>query len=414
MGSMRWGSVATCVWMLALGCSSSEGAPSPSSGGANAASGGSSGAASGGRPAAGGAASNSGGTASNSGGTTGSSGTGGNTASGGTSGTGGASGGSGGSSTGGAGGAAGACQWAHLDWTKCPACTDAATCDDASYRPLGDGTVASSCCGLVWQAEAGPSMSRDAAGEYCKNLTLAGAAWRLPTVAELASLVRRGLEQPTIDRAAFPGTPPEFFWSSDVVPNLSIVSPFVVDFYFGSTPGTSDPSRVRCVHAGGPAVTHQPSGACLRTKPGVCPILPACADMTGCDHPIFTARSDGTVASSCCGLTWEQGYEERVRWSAAPTRCETLTLAGGGWRLPRQAELATLLVLGQTPVSPALDRAAFPDDAVSEPQYRGSYWSSSPDDGSLSREVWITDFRTGEVRSSSLSLATLSSVRCVR
>lgn len=63
------------------------------------------------------------------------------------------------------------------------------------------------------------------------------AGWRLPNVKELASLVDWGCNEPTIDSAAFPGTPRTGFWTS--TPMVS--HPRAMDVWFGNYEPYLDP-----------------------------------------------------------------------------------------------------------------------------------------------------------------------------
>jgi hypothetical protein len=153
--------------------------------------------------------------------------------------------------------------WAIHARTACPpldgdkrlapalALTDSdASCDAAKSFDDHDGTVTSSCCGLVWQ-QVVPTQKRtlEDAKAYCAALSLAGGGWRLPTVPELASLVSRGHEQPAIDEA-----PSAVLWQlGSASPNLGVFDAHVwsVDFLDGMTRSSStiDASLryVRCV-----------------------------------------------------------------------------------------------------------------------------------------------------------------------
>jgi hypothetical protein len=66
---------------------------------------------------------------------------------------------------------------------------------------------------LVWQRQASTTtMSWADAKTYCSS---AGSGFRLPTVKELRSIVNESVtSEPKIDQAAFPNTPPEYFWTS--------------------------------------------------------------------------------------------------------------------------------------------------------------------------------------------------------
>lgn len=145
----------------------------------------------------------------------------------------------------------------------------------------------------------------------------------------------------------------------------------------------------------------------------------ACKDDTSCDAPSYTDNGDGTVSSSCCGLVWQQVVDEaggsgsgvgqgHYTFPDAEAYCAGLTLAGGGWRIPTIEELYSLVLLGQTPAEPVIDRTAFPNTPVFY------YWSSTitaPDIGS-GDFVWYVNFYSGNT--SATDTISLHNVRCVR
>jgi hypothetical protein len=157
--------------------------------------------------------------------------------------------------------------------------------------------------------------------------------------------------------------------------------------------------------AGTSAVGGTTAGASGR-DPGTCSTdqrCPVCdADQT-CYEPSHTANGDGTVTSSCCGLTWQQQVEGAYRWAEAQAYCENLNLADGGWRLPAQEELVSLVDLSRP--NPTIDRVAFPDTPTD------FFWSSAAAIGS-SGGVWGVDFRYGST--SVHEPDTLGRARCVR
>ena len=59
-----------------------------------------------------------------------------------------------------------------------------------------------------------------------------GIAWRLPNVKELSSIADKSLFSPSIDPAAFPGTPVRLYWSASPVVGDSS-SAWLVDFSVG-------------------------------------------------------------------------------------------------------------------------------------------------------------------------------------
>ena len=129
---------------------------------------------------------------------------------------------------------------------ECPACEDDTTCDAPTYADNGDGTVASSCCGLMWQqvVDAG-RYDWPGAQAYCQSLSLAGGGWRLPTRAELESLFK---PSGAIDPVAFPEAPTETFWTSTRY-CCQVDSVWIVDSHGRSGNQFEETShvRVRCV-----------------------------------------------------------------------------------------------------------------------------------------------------------------------
>lgn len=84
--------------------------------------------------------------------------------------------------------------------------------------------------------------------------------WRVPTLDELKSIVVKGVK-PTIDTAAFPDTPPVYFWSTD---NRDTSFSWYVLFENGVAnhyfPPRTNKDRVRLVRSGRwlPAAARQP------------------------------------------------------------------------------------------------------------------------------------------------------------
>ncbi|MBX3183271.1 MAG: DUF1566 domain-containing protein [Polyangiaceae bacterium] len=110
-------------------------------------------------------------------------------------------------------------------------------------------TVLDTATGLEWQGGASPSQQNQINSiMYCTQLTLDGKTdWRLPTVAELSSLMPgRKAAAPYIDLTIFPGTQANY-WSATPVSGSSDY--WYVNFGTGSTHslGPSVPGLARCV-----------------------------------------------------------------------------------------------------------------------------------------------------------------------
>jgi hypothetical protein len=129
---------------------------------------------------------------------------------------------------------------------------------DAIYDTSTAGIVRDTVSDLTWQrgrVDVG-TYSWAEARSYCSNLTLAGFTdWRLPTLAELESLVDYSRSSPAINATAFPGTEPSLpeyyvwgYWSSSIWQGES-TKYWAVDFANGAPSYVSDfrGYAVRCV-----------------------------------------------------------------------------------------------------------------------------------------------------------------------
>jgi hypothetical protein len=129
-----------------------------------------------------------------------------------------------------------------------------------------DNTVKDPDTGLTWQrvlpvlyegctgkypgkrSAVGATCTLGEAEVYCAALTLESNAYRLPTLAELTSIVDATRTEPAIDPSAFPETPPIFFWSTsqrDADGNASGVH-FNLGISYKNQ--STAPAAVRCVH----------------------------------------------------------------------------------------------------------------------------------------------------------------------
>jgi hypothetical protein len=125
----------------------------------------------------------------------------------------------------------------------------------AAFTVNGDGTVTDSRSGLRWQqivdtsdGTTATTQTQAGAKAYCSGLSLAGTGWRLPTKAELESIVDDTRALPAIDPIAFPNAPVNFFWSASPVVG-SAGSSWCVYFRDGGSSSnvTNVTYRVRCV-----------------------------------------------------------------------------------------------------------------------------------------------------------------------
>jgi hypothetical protein len=260
-----------------------------------------------------------------------------------------------------------------------------------SYFENGDGTVTDLGSGLLWQQNVPEGINdiytQATATAYCTGLSLAGAGWRLPTKAELESIVVDYENAGRVTATVFGSRGEMDTWSS---------SPYVgsggrgwlVDFSNGAS--AHDPTGyaklVRCVRSTAPAVASSGGGG---APPGR-----------------YTFPGAGTVYDTRTQLTWQRMSDAGFyRQTAAFNHCTQLSLAGAGWRLPTVRELLTLV--DTTRVNPAIDISAFPSTPVDR-----RFWSSTAGAGGSSGIGWAVDFDVGgSVDDEDISE---NRVRCVR
>ena len=116
------------------------------------------------------------------------------------------------------------------------------------YSVAGDGTAYDSKTMLRWKQNLEPmSYTWTAAQGRCQQL--AGGSWRVPSMKELMTIVDvRQKTPPVIDAVAFPGTAPDFFWTSSQFASNSSLT-WTVTFLDGSAniDGAANMYAVRCV-----------------------------------------------------------------------------------------------------------------------------------------------------------------------
>ena len=225
---------------------------------------------------------------------------------------------------------------------------------------LTDEVATSDVTKLEWQRHLpAQTFTWPEAKQYCDCLSLEGKDdFGLPSRMELVSIVDYTRQNPSLDPGVFPDTPFEWFWTAS--PKAAEPDSYwYVGFFDGDThASTSDRDyRVRCVrHAAG-------------------------------QLPRYDVSVSGTVKDTSTGLTWQRSSSaEQVTWAGAKLACDSLPLAGGGWRLPSMSELQSLI--DENNVSPAIDAAAFPD-TPSE-----GFWAATPLSGSTTA-AWFVSFLEG-------------------
>jgi hypothetical protein len=181
--------------------------------------------------------------------------------------------------------------------------------------------------------------------------------WRLPSVAELSTLLDFARKNPAIDTTAFPTTLPAWFWTS--TPESWDGAKFYVHFDYGESDFVTleDKLAVRCVRA-----------------EAVVPCDPANR---------FVVIEGGLVRDTLTGLAWQrEGSASEMNWAAAQSYCPP------GLRLPTIKELRTIVkhvkyfeAYGEA----TIDLGAFPNTPPTQ------YWTSSLV-ADYPLQVWHVDF----------------------
>ncbi len=256
----------------------------------------------------------------------------------------------------------------------------------------GDGTVTDTQSKRMWtQSLLLGDMTYGAPPHaLCTQLKLAGYGdWRLPTLAELGTLYGYSLAN-----AQATGLSTVFVWPSKAVGQLvagqlvkGTATPWFVDFQGRSSPGPAPLAF---------------AAACVRQLNSPNPLG---------DTGRFAIAGDGTVQDKVLGLTWQRAATAVVTSTyAVLSNCQSLALAGGGWRAPTVQELASLL-----------DRQAtglLIDMAVFGPEVASAYWSAT---SYPTGQLWRVRFDTGVIENGDPALGAdpkytdvPTSLRCVR
>jgi hypothetical protein len=106
----------------------------------------------------------------------------------------------------------------------------------ARFTKNGDGTITDTTTGLMWTKDnvGSGEMDHEAAANACRALELAGHKdWRLPTHAELLTLVDDTRCDPAIDVSAFPSCKSCWYWSGTPYAGNSSCA-WIVDFGSGN------------------------------------------------------------------------------------------------------------------------------------------------------------------------------------
>lgn len=272
-----------------------------------------------------------------------------------------------------------------------PVALAAPTTPTTDFSDNGDGTVTHYITGLTWKRCAeGQTWSGSTCSGTAKTYSwtqanaLGSGDWRLPTVAELVTIVERDNFKPAINATIFPKVQEESasFWSASTYA-ADVSQAWYVNFGPGNSYSfskSSDPLQVRLVRGG-------------RTRDSFGGTTPT-AD--------FIDNGDGTVTHKQTSLTWKR-CTEGLRWNGSECTGTVQTyvwnaanaLGGDGWRLPTINELQTLVEYAVAEPGPTINTTIFPDMAGSISE--GNFWSASAFAGGQGN-AWDINFDNGADR----------------
>ena len=270
---------------------------------------------------------------------------------------------------------------------------------DASgfVKDEGQGIVAETATGLVFELRPGTDLTFDEAACRCAQLRTAGASdWRLASRFELDRLVDYvkkipALLGPAFDPTMFPDAPVGGYWTSTLYasPNPAQVDvPYFVALGDGTARGTSQTGAIRaaawCVRGGNAPAT-----------------------------PVRFALGTTTVTDTWTKLVWQRTVPPEAQaldHDGAAAYCAALELDGaGGFRIPGAKELQTIVAAGRR--EPAIDQGLFPS-TPSLLFHTNTRYSAQPDD-----TWWFVEFTDGSALPTTVypsSGRKAEPVRCVR
>ena len=220
------------------------------------------------------------------------------------------------------------------------------TINAPSLTDNGNGTITDNVTGLMWQkTDAGEMTWGNAVTNSSLQLTAGYNDWRLPTQAELFSILNHN-NNPALDQTKFPNTnSADYWWTSDIY-------------------GT-DATHVWCTNAGGglgpkPITETISAGGTLRYNARY-----VRGGKPNNGHN-YVNNNDGTITDADTSLMWMQLPAGAMNWQSALSYAENLAQGGyTDWRLPTVKELQTLTDYTLTAASttngikPAINRTMF-------------------------------------------------------
>jgi len=248
----------------------------------------------------------------------------------------------------------------------------------------GDGTITDNQSQLMWQkADSGANVNWTNAKSYCANFAQAGKTdWRLPTVAELQTLLDYAKSKPAVAAAFASSTSSADYWTANAVVGVAgnawQVGMAAGAAYFDVVTATY---RARCVR---PLAAMPPPAKRFEVYA-----------VEGLVRDYATDRiwqRDGSIGGS-------------KNWSDAQAYCANLTTGGDNWRLPTLMELRS--IVDRSAYNPTIAANVF----TNTPTGDLGYWSNTTLAGAPT-SAWYVNFYNGY--NNYFDGSTSHRVRCVR
>ena len=206
----------------------------------------------------------------------------------------------------------------------------AAWSKDKRFSKDADGVITDSRNGLQWYVGPDKGTNWYDAKKWVEGLTVAGGGWRMPSLRELKGISQKGarISGPkylsTIFKTSGAGA-----WSGEKSGSSDA-------WYFLFKRGTEyGCSRNDDLAGRAFAVRSAPQKA-PAPEPKPVPVSAWSKDKR------FSKDADGVITDHKTRLRWCVGPDRHTNWDDAKKWVDGLTVAGGGWRMPRKGELLSL------------------------------------------------------------------------
>ncbi|MDP3858921.1 MAG: DUF1566 domain-containing protein [Stagnimonas sp.] len=206
----------------------------------------------------------------------------------------------------------------------------------AAMADQGGNVLLQKKSGLQWmRVQYGKNLSWDAASAFCSKSDFAGGRWRLPKTAELQSIVDPKISGIRCGVAYTCKVSPLFVLPNRLAWSASKSGPFSAELV------SLDDGSIKVISMAG-SVDEPIGELCVRST-GSDSQLPASASSSA---PIWaiTDLGGGVLLQPRTRLKWTKSDAGgNLGWEEAKAYCKALTADGGGWQLPHEKILKSLI-----------------------------------------------------------------------